>query len=81
MHTVLTDASAFPKASPVWELLAPPLCARLAVIHTYTHTDRQGCVDENKDAVDYSDYPALFLQYVPRLIQNYKYYKGIACIC
>lgn len=39
---VLTDASAFPKASPVWELLAAPLCARLAVTHTQTHTHTQG---------------------------------------
>lgn len=39
----LTDASAFPKASPVWELLAAELCARFAVTHTHTqHRGKRG---------------------------------------
>lgn len=38
----LTDASAFPKASPVCELLAPELCARLAATHTHTCRGKEG---------------------------------------
>lgn len=60
----LTDASAFPKASPVCELLAPELCARFAATHTHPahskqthkHTKRgkEGGSLVNKDIVNFT---------------------------